>query len=89
MAKLNFQLVFRILLITGLGIYFLVSMIGFEVRENEKVVITRFGQPVQVITEPGLYAKWPWPIESINRLDARLNFYEIRLSEALTRDRRM
>ncbi|HEY0257887.1 MAG TPA: protease modulator HflC [Candidatus Methylacidiphilales bacterium] len=85
---MNLQLVARILLIAGLSLYFLASMIAFQVRENEKVVITRFGQPVHVISDPGLYAKWPWPIESITRLDARLNFYEIRLSEALTRDRR-
>jgi membrane protease subunit HflC len=85
---MNLPFISRILLIVGLSIYFLAAMIAFQVRENEKVVLTRFGQPVEVINDPGLYVKWPWPIESINRLDARLNFYEIRLSEALTRDRR-
>jgi modulator of FtsH protease HflC len=63
-------------------------MIGFQVRQNEQVVLTRFGSPTRVIQTPGLYAKWPWPIEKVNRFDARLNFYEIRLSEALTKDKR-
>ena len=63
-------------------------MAAFQVRQNEMVVLTLFGKPVRVLQEPGLYVKWPWPIENVNRLDARLNFYEIRLSEALTKDKR-
>lgn len=63
-------------------------MLAFQVRQNEQAVLTRFGDPVRVIQRPGLYLKWPWPIEKVNRFDARLNFYEIRLSEALTKDKR-
>ncbi len=63
-------------------------MLGFQVRQNEQAVLTRFGNPVRVIQQPGLYLKWPWPIEKVNRFDARLTFYEIRLSEALTKDKR-
>ena len=63
-------------------------MLGFQVRQNEQAVLTRFGNPVRIIQQPGLYLKWPWPIEKVNRFDARLNFYEIRLSEALTKDKR-
>ncbi|SRR5579862_1486298 len=69
-------------------IILLCCMAAFQVRQNEMAVLTLFGKPVRVIREPGLYGKWPWPIETVNRLDARLNFYEIRLSEALTRDKR-
>ncbi|MGC3990442.1 MAG: protease modulator HflC [Chthoniobacteraceae bacterium] len=63
-------------------------MLGFQVRQNEKAVVTRFGSPVRVINDPGLYFKWPWPVDRVNRFDTRLNFYEIRVSEALTRDKR-
>ncbi len=62
--------------------------IGFQVRQTEQVVLTRMGQPMRIIDRPGLYAKWPWPIETVNRFDVRLNFFDIRLSEALTRDKR-
>ncbi|XHR28951.1 MAG: protease modulator HflC [Chthoniobacteraceae bacterium] len=70
------------------AIILLAFMTGFVIRQNEQAVVTRFGKPVSVISAPGLYLKWPWPVESVNRVDARLNFHEARLSEALTRDRR-
>lgn len=72
-------------LVAGILVFF---MIAFQVRQNEKVVLTRFGSPTRVIEQPGLYLKWPWPIENVNRFDARLNFYETRISEALTKDKR-
>ena len=85
---MNIQTLSRLLLATALGVALLFILLAFQVRQNERVVITRFGKPVHVITEPGLYAKWPWPIETVNRLDVRLNFSEVRLSEAHTKDRR-
>ena len=85
---MTFHVLKRILIIITTGAVLLCFLVGFTVRQNEEVVITRFGQPVRVIELPGLYAKWPWPIETTNRIDARLNIYEVRLSEALTKDRR-
>ncbi len=64
------------------------TMFAYIVKENEKAVLTRFGLPVRVIEEPGLYLKWPVPIETVNRFDARLAFFESRPSETLTRDKR-
>jgi modulator of FtsH protease HflC len=76
-----------VLSLTVLSVLFF-SMIGFQVRQADLVVLTRFGQPVRVIDQPGLYFKWPWPIERVNRFDGRLQFFESRISEALTRDKR-
>ncbi len=70
------------------GALLLFVMLTFQVRQNERVVLTRFGRPMRVLLEPGLYGKWPWPIETVNRFDARLEFYDGRISEALTRDKR-
>lgn len=64
------------------------AMFSFQVASNESVVLTRFGSPVRTLAEPGLYFKWPWPIDTVNRFDARLAFYDTRLSEALTQDKR-
>ncbi|MES2696722.1 MAG: protease modulator HflC [Verrucomicrobiota bacterium] len=64
------------------------AMFSFQVASNESAVLTRFGSPVRTLTEPGLYFKWPWPIDTVNRFDARLAFYDTRLSEALTQDKR-
>ncbi|HEY0256693.1 MAG TPA: protease modulator HflC [Candidatus Methylacidiphilales bacterium] len=85
---MNTQFATRLIVVFAVIAVLLGFMIGFQVRQTEQVVVTRLGQPVRVIAEPGLYAKFPWPIETVNRVDIRLNFYEVRLSEALTRDKR-
>ena len=64
------------------------AMFSFQVASNESAVLTRFGSPVRTLPEPGLYFKWPWPIDTVNRFDTRLAFYDTRLSEALTQDKR-
>lgn len=61
---------------------------SFQVRENEHAVLTAFGKPVRVVKEPGLYPRAPWPFQTVQRFDARLDFYEVRISEALTLDKR-
>jgi membrane protease subunit HflC len=82
------QIIIRGLIGALVGALLLFVMLTFQVRQNERVVLTRFGRPVRVLVEPGLYGKWPWPIETVNRFDARLDFYDARISEALTRDKR-
>jgi len=62
------------------------AMCSFQVASNEAVVLTRLGSPVRTLTEPGLYAKWPAPIDAVNRFDLRLQFLDTRLSEALTQE---
>lgn len=64
------------------------AMGSFQVASNEAVVLTRLGSPVRTLTEPGLYARWPAPIDAVHRFDTRLNFMDTRLSEALTQDKR-
>jgi membrane protease subunit HflC len=64
------------------------AMFSFQVASNESAVLTRFGSPVRTLPEPGLYFKWPWPVDTVNRFDTRLAFYDTRLSEALTQDKR-
>lgn len=82
------HVIVRLLIGTLIGALLLFVMLTFQVRQNERVILTRFGRPVRVILEPGLYRMWPWPIETVNRFDARLDFYDARISEALTRDKR-
>lgn len=64
------------------------AMFSFQVASNESAVLTRFGSPVRTLNEPGLYFKFPWPVDTVNRFDTRLAFYDTRLSEALTQDKR-
>src|SRR5882724_12759317 len=59
----------------------------FQVRKSEVVVITTFGKPTRVYTEPGgPYFKWPWGIEMVHRFDQRVQNFEDRLTEGLTKD---
>src|SRR6267378_5090607 len=58
----------------------------FQVRKSEVVVITTFGKPTREYTEPGAYFKWPWPIQMVHRFDQRVQNFEDKLTEGLTRD---
>jgi len=60
----------------------------FILPQTEVAVVTRFGQPVRVLEQPGLYLKWPWPVGEVHTMDGRLVFQDIRISETLTRDKR-
>lgn len=56
----------------------------FQVRQTETVIVTRFGKPVRPISQPGLYFKWPLPIERVHRFDSRARLYEGVLEETNT-----
>jgi modulator of FtsH protease HflC len=56
------------------------------VEPGEAVVVTRFGNPVRVISTPGLALRWPAPIESLIRVDLRLRTTSSGLQDVGTRD---
>jgi membrane protease subunit HflC len=60
----------------------LALMSFFTVDTAEYAVVTQFGRPVQVVTEPGLGVKLPY--QSVNKFDNRLFVYAPPLSEFLT-----
>lgn len=82
------QLILRVLIATIVLATLGISMFTFQVNENQLAVVTRFGEPVRIIDQPGLYRKLCWPLDRVHRYDRRLAFTEIRVSEALTRDKR-
>ena len=43
----------------------------FQVRETESALVMTFGKATRQITEPGLYFKWPPPIEMVQKFDSR------------------
>jgi membrane protease subunit HflC len=71
-------------------------MVTYQVRFNEVALVTTFGkvtQPVNgvspdVKTEPGLYFKWPWPIQQVTILDNRIQLSQAVGTETPTRDRK-
>ncbi len=59
----------------------------FTVHQTQQVLITQFGQPIRVITEPGLQAKIPF-IQSVIAFDRRLLDYDAPGEEVILGDQR-
>jgi membrane protease subunit HflC len=70
-----------------LVIIFVLLLFAFQVRQSEVALVTTFGKPsAHPITEPGLYFKWPWPIQRVYRFDNRIQNFEDKFRQTLTAD---
>ncbi|MDY3562414.1 SPFH domain-containing protein [Gemmata sp. JC673] len=61
----------------------------YTVDAAEFVYVTRFGAPVALhdgARGAGLHLKAPWPVDSVLRIDRRLQSFDLPAVEALTRD---
>ena len=76
-----------ILIIVGLS-FLAVNLVLFQVDATEYAVVTQFGNPVNVITSPGLYAKLPDPFQSVTRINNQLRVYNLPQTEFLTADKK-
>ena len=62
----------------------------YSVDQAELAVVTRFGEPIVThdgATDAGLHLKLPWPVDSVQRIDRRLQAFDLPAVEVLTRDR--
>ena len=59
----------------------------FTVRQTDQVLITQFGQPIRIITEPGLHFKIPF-IQTVINFDRRLLDYSTPGEEVILSDQR-
>lgn len=69
-----------LLILTVLGF----MMFTFQVRQTESALVVRFGEPVRTKPEPGLYLRWPMPIERVYPFDSRSRLYEGVMEETTT-----
>lgn len=76
----------RVSLATLLIVVALAAAVLVQVRTGEAAVVTRFGNPVRVLLEPGLATRWPAPFESIIPVDLRLRTTSSGLQDVGTRD---
>ncbi len=60
----------------------------YTVPADQFVVITDFGKPKAIHSDPGLYYKWPAPFSLTNRIDKKLQSYQTPLVEYLTGDKK-
>jgi membrane protease subunit HflC len=61
----------------------------YSVDQAEYVYVTRFGEPVVIhdgASAAGLHIKSPWPVELVERIDRRVQSFELPSVESLTRD---
>ncbi len=58
------------------------------INQGETGVLLNFGKPIKVITQPGIYLRFPYPFNSVEILDARLIMLQPRSSEFLTADKK-
>ena len=70
----------------------LASSCLYTVDRTEFVYLTQFGRHLQTFDgarddEAGLHFKWPWPVQSVQRLDRRLQYFDLPGAELMTRDR--
>jgi len=72
------------ILIAVIFLVMVVYLVTFQVRETESAFVTRFGKPVREVNEPGLYGKWPTPIEQVHKFDSRMRVLEAELGETTT-----
>src|SRR5216684_4131024 len=82
MKRNLFTLIIGILIVAVFGMLLFL----FQLRQSEVAVVTTFGKATRPITEPGAHPKLPWPIQKVYKFDQRVQNFEDRLTEGLTRD---
>src|SRR5215471_15542391 len=61
----------------------------YVVDQADFVFVTQFGRPVATFdgsVDAGLHFKYPWPIQSVQRIDRRLQSFDLPPAELLTHD---
>jgi membrane protease subunit HflC len=66
-----------------LGVY----LTTFVVSQREYAIVTQFGKPVHIITQPGLYVKLPGFLQRVNRFDRRLDVFNTQIIQLLLGDK--
>lgn len=66
----------------------LAFMFTYTVRFTERAVVTTFGRAdeTDVVREPGLKLRWPYPVQSVTKYDTRQRFHEMRAEQQQTAD---
>jgi membrane protease subunit HflC len=82
----RFGLVFRVAVASLIVMAAVAAACIVMVPAGSAVVVTRFGNPIRVITEPGLAWKWPEPVEGTMAIDLRLLSTSTGLQDVGTRD---
>lgn len=78
-------------ILLGMGatlLLLLLTLVVYQVDTTEFAVVTQFGNPIRVVESSGLRVKLPDPIQSVQRLDKRVQVYQTTSIELLTLDKK-
>lgn len=78
--------VYPILLIVFILLFY--TLCTTVVLQGQMTVMMSFGKPVQVIKEPGIYLKFPYPFHRAMKIDGRLSMLQPKPAEFLTADKK-
>ena len=81
------KLIATLILITVLAAAIVGPQALFVVDETQVAVVTRFGEPIRSLKQPGLYVKTPF-IERVQYLDKRLLLFDAPPDSLLTKDKK-
>ena len=84
MKKISKQVIIGVGLI---AVLFVATLMVYKVDVTEYAVVTQFGNPVNVNENPGLKVKLPDPVQSVQKLDKRVQVYQTNSIELLTLDK--
>jgi len=76
--------------VIGAGfVLILLSSMVFTVHQTQQAIIMQVGEPIAVVTEPGLHFKnWPWPIQNVRVFDKRVLNLDAPPEEVIAQDRK-
>ena len=64
------------------------NLCTFQVVEGTSAIVARFGDPRETVEEPGLYFKWPYPVDDVIVVSRRLHVLDPAPREYLTSDKK-
>jgi membrane protease subunit HflC len=79
---------FSIFVATLLVAVLVLFLISFQVRRGESALVFTFGKVARALTQPGLYWKLPYPIQTVQRYDTRIRISDTKYDEVTTSDGR-
>jgi modulator of FtsH protease HflC len=60
----------------------------YSVHQTQQALVLQFGEPVAVVTEPGLHVKAPWPFQNVLYIDKRVLMIDLPAEEVIAQDRK-
>lgn len=76
-----------VLVVVVVAALIVANAVFFTVREDQQVVVTRFGKPVRVVKAAGLYERAPF-VDQLTYFDKRLLEYDSNPTEIITQDKK-